>query len=186
MKFQRMTLLCAVLAVALGLMVLSGCTDEGPTSSTTQPATASTTSADGGSSTTEGLAGPAEGDLGQEMTVAGWQITVDSVETAAEMDGVQAREGEELVITRFTVKNTLGRPMAVTAEDFTLIESDGGTHRPIGAQTGLFTAEAVPAGGTGSTYAIFSVPVGSTGLTLRFSPFIEGKTVPREVDIALD
>ena len=118
------------------------------------------------------------------MTIAGWKITVDVVESKAEVDGAKASAGEELLVVRFTVVNTLSRPVSLTAEDLSL-KGDAATYRAIDTKTGLFALAPVPAGGTSTSFVVFAVPTGAKGLKLHFSPFIEGKVSPREADISL-
>ncbi|MFH0916439.1 MAG: DUF4352 domain-containing protein [bacterium] len=179
----RLTLLAAV---ALSLHACSSGDDGGDGASTT-PSTAANGSGSSiaGGTTTASLAPPAGAELGRETTIAGWKITVDAVGSTAEVDGAKASAGEELLVVRFTVVNTLSRPVSLTAEDLSVKGDGASTYRAIDTKTGLFALAPVPAGGTASSFVVFAVPTGAKSLKLHFSPFIEGNISPREADITL-
>jgi hypothetical protein len=174
--------ICLALVLVAGSILLQACS-----SGSGGKGGSSTTVATGGgsSSTTTTLAALAQGKAGETMAVAGWKITVDAVETKAEIDGVKAPAGEELLVVHLTVANIYSRPVSLTVEDLSLKGDAGATYRAIDTKTGLFAMAPVPANGSSSTYVVFAIPTGAKSLKLHFTPFVEGKVSPREADITL-
>jgi hypothetical protein len=172
-----------VLALAIGSLWLQACSgDSGGGGSSTTASVASSVS----SATTTYAPVPVQGQMGQEMAVAGWKISVDRVESKAEIDGAVAPAGDELLVVRFTAANMLARPVSLTTDDFSLRGDGNHSYRAIDTKTGLFAMAPVPANGSSSSYVVFAVPSGAKGLKLRFSPFVEGKVDPREAEITLN
>jgi len=191
--------LSCLAVVTVGAFAVVGCASDHSTttsdhSTTTLESTPTTIEANGPGTTASGkvsstkptVGPPATAKAGQQAQVGEWKITVDSVQRKADVDGVKAAAGDEMLVVTFTVQNTSSRPVALTREDFSLLGGSKQTYAPVDTKKGLFSLPPVAANGQASTYLVFMVPAKSTGFKLLFSPFLEGYVGTAQAEISLN
>jgi hypothetical protein len=153
--------LSCLAVVTVGAFAVVGCASDHSTTTlestpTTVEANGPGTTASGKVSSTKPTVGPpATAKAGQQAQVAEWKITVDSVQRKADVDGVKAAAGDEMLVVTFTVQNTSSRPVALTREDFSLLGGSKQTYAPVDTKKGLFSLPPVAANGQASTYLVF-------------------------------
>jgi Telomeric repeat-binding factor 2. len=165
--------LWTILAGVCLLASLSGCGAAAPGSASQSSAASAEAAASASASASAESAGETDGFLGDTMSTAFFDFSVDSAKVCASADGYTAAAGNQLVVVTMHIQNTATYSMPMYNNDFQLQWGDGDSDFGYPAAGSLCTDYEIPINGSKDGDLVFEVPQGTKDYSVAFQEYYE-------------